>query len=648
MRRHPYDLFVSYAPVDERWVEEQLLPRLRAAQLRVLTSDDFEAGAPRLDNIERAVDQSRHTLAVMTPAWLAHAWNDFEALLAASSDPAGRQRRLIPLLLQPCDIPPRIAMLTPANFTDPSRFEENVQRLLKGLGVRAQIFISYKRNVAPDEPLALHLRTALEEAGHRVFMDQTMAVGVEWAREIHRQIEQCDYLVVLLSQASVNSEMVAEEVAHAHAQTQKSGKARLLPVRVNYTEPLPYQLSHYLGELQYAAWVNEDDANMVTQRLLDAIRQFSDLRAASTAVLSAADEQPVQTAPKPYADPRFIETLFEPGGAVRPRAIYVERSGDELLRRELAKPHGTTTTIRATRQAGKSSLLVRGVAQARQQASRVVYIDLQPIEPETLETLDAFLRHFAASMVTQLRLDPAQVEKAWRGGLGAPDKTTYLLEDYVFPQVNGQIVLAVDEADRLLGASFQDTFFGLLRSWHNNRALNEQWEHLDIVLVISTEPHLLIQDVTQSPFNVGQKIRLDDFDAAQVQELNERYRQPLGHADLPDFMTFLGGHPYLSHKALYTLVTADVTWAELKAAAITGDHSFGDRLFGDHLRRYLWQLRDQPDLRETLKRILRHGECGDEVLFYRLQQAGLIRGSSRQACQMRCGLYEVYFGEKLV
>ena len=281
-------------------------------------------------------------------------------------------------------------------------------------------------------------------------------------------------------------------------------------------------------------------------------------------------------------------------------------------------------------------------AQARQQASRVVYIDLQPLEPASLENLDSFLRYFITSMVTQLRLDPAQVDKAWRGGLGAPDKTSYLLEDYVFPEVDGQIVLAVDEADRLLGAPFQDTFFGLLRSWHNNRARNEQWEMLDIVLVISTEPHLLIQDVNQSPFNVGQKIRLDDFDAAQVQELNLRYRQPLRDADLTDFMAFLGGHPYLSHKALYTLVTAGVSWSALKSTAVAGDHSFGD-----HLRRYLWQLRDQADLRDALKRILRHGECGDEVLFYRLQQAGLIRGGSRQACEMRCGLYEVYFRDKL-
>ena len=75
-------------------------------------------------------------------------------------------------------------------------------------------------------------------------------------------------------------------------------------------------------------------------------------------------------------------------------------------------------------------------------------------------------------------------------------------------------------------------------------------------------------------------------------------------------MAYLGGHPYLTHKALYTMVTEDMPWSQLKAALVEGGHSFGD-----HLRRYLWHLRDQPDLREALKRILRHGDCLDETFF---------------------------------
>jgi hypothetical protein len=386
--------------------------------------------------------------------------------------------------------------------------------------------------------------------------------------------------------------------------------------------------------------VDDDDA--LLHQLLAAIRDFAELTSPSTtATLGPSNDTLI--APKPYADPRFLDLLHEPGGAVRARsAFYVERDGDSLLRRELAKAHGTTTTIRAPRQTGKSSLLVRGIAQARQQRSKVVYIDLQPVEEGTLQNLDTFLRYFATNIVTQLRLDPVEVDKAWQGGLGAPDKTTYLFEDYILPNVDAQIVLALDEVDRLLNVSFQDTFFGLLRYWHNSRALNEQWEQLDLVLVISTEPHLLIKDVTQSPFNVGQKIRLDDFDLGQIRELNRRYRSPLHEDQLPDCLTFLGGHPFLTHKALYTLVTEDLSWSTLKEALADGGYSFGD-----HLRRYLWHLRDQPDLRDALKRIMRNGECLDESIFYRLAQAGLIKGSSREKCELRCGLYAGYFWGKL-
>lgn len=640
---YSYDLYLSYVAADRAWVTTALLPTLEQRSLRIcLPERDFDIGRPRLDNIERAIARSRHTLLVMTPAWLASEWQEFEGLLISTSDPAGRLRRLIPLLLEPCPLPPRIAMLTYADFTEPAQRSFAMKRLLHVLGTQAQIFISYKRHAEPDEPLALQLRAALEQAGHRVFIDQALPVGVAWAQAINRQIEASDFLVVLLSAASVQSEMVAAEVAYAHKHHQRTGKAKVLPVRICYDEPLPYQLSHYLDPLQYARWTSAEDSETLIRQLLDAIRQFADLQASAT-LPATANAATTVTAPKPYADPRFLELLYEPGGAMRAKDdFYIARTGDELLRRELGKAHGTTTTIRAPRQTGKSSLLVRAIAQARQQRNKVVYLDLQPVEPRTLETLDGFLHYFATHLVTQLRLDPVEVDKAWRGGLGAPDKTTYLLEDYVLPALDSQMVLALDEVDRLLGTPFHDTFFGLLRFWHNSRALNELWEKLNLVLVISTEPHLLIKDVTQSPFNVGQKIRLDDFTAAQVQELNGRYRLPLLTADLPDFMTFLGGHPFLSHKALYTLVTEDLNWSQLKRALGEGGYSFGD-----HLRRYLWHLRDQPELRDALKRILRHGDCHDETVFYRLLQAGLIKGASRQACTLRCGLYADYLKDKL-
>jgi hypothetical protein len=335
--------------------------------------------------------------------------------------------------------------------------------------------------------------------------------------------------------------------------------------------------------------------------------------------------------------------LPAPGGAVRTLSdLYIERKGDHQLRRELNKTHGTTTTIKAPRQCGKSSLLIRGIAQARQQQCKVVHMDLQRTTDEELHSLESFLRSFALNIVRCLRLDPAEVERAWNTPYSTTDKLTSLMEDYILLANEQRMVLAIDEADRLLPISFGSGFFGLMRAWHNSRTINDLWEQLDIILVISTEPYLLIADINQSPFNVGEEIVLRDFDEAQVRELNQRYHAPLREHELPALMELLNGHPYLVQRALYTLVTQQQSWAQLAERAVAADSPFAA-----HLRRYQWLLREQELLKKALRQVIARGSCPDEESFHRLWRAGLISGANSTTCRCRCKLYADYLGERL-
>jgi hypothetical protein len=133
---YKYDVFISYSHDDRDWVRKELLPRLEQAGLKVIIDyRDFVIGMPSLVNIETAVDNSRYTLVVLTPAWLESQWAEFEGLLVSTRDPAGRKRKLIPLMLEPCQqLPPRIAMLTYADFTVPSQRDTEMERLLKSIG----------------------------------------------------------------------------------------------------------------------------------------------------------------------------------------------------------------------------------------------------------------------------------------------------------------------------------------------------------------------------------------------------------------------------------------------------------------------------------------------------------------------------------
>src|SRR5207245_8157667 len=120
----------------------------------------------------------------------------------------------------------------------------------------------YKRYAQPDEQVLELLETELRAAGHSVFIDRHLVIGVEWAKEIEREIRTADAVVPLLSPTSVKSEMLGYEVEIASQSAQEqNGKPRLLPIRVSYTDPLPEEtvLPSILDPLEYSLWEGPQD-----------------------------------------------------------------------------------------------------------------------------------------------------------------------------------------------------------------------------------------------------------------------------------------------------------------------------------------------------------------------------------------------------
>lgn len=517
---------------------------------------------------------------------------------------------------------------------------------------QARLFISYKRHATTDHNLATFLQEFLTEKGHHAFIDQTMRTGTSWLEEIDQQLKSSDFLIVLLSKGSADSEMVQAEVRRAYEYGKAQGHPHILPVRMAYEGLLPYTIDAFLNPLQYVTWQNETDNARVSQEIIAAIdgqlpeqQPFVSFQAEKEITIAEDGRIPAKdgqlSPPLPAFDPRFLEELIAPGGTVRlSDHFYIERDADIHFKRQLARP-GSITTIRASRQTGKSSLLVRGVQLARQQKAKVINLDLQRLDQDHLVDPEIFLRYMADFIARQLRIEPQEVEKAWRGSLGPQDKLTYFIEDNILSKTDGFVVLAMDEVDRLLETDFYTDFFGLVRSWHNSAAYDERWEKLNIAMVISTEPYLLIADVNQSPFNVGLKLYLQDFNESQVQDLNQRHGFPIIQDNFSEFMKLLGGHPYLTRKALYTLVVENHTWKDFSANAASDQGPFSD-----HLRRHQWLLREEPKLQESLKQIIRHNRSDDDKSVFRLLRAGLVKGAGDDyTC--RCDLYRLYFKDKL-
>ncbi|MGH7494308.1 MAG: toll/interleukin-1 receptor domain-containing protein [bacterium] len=131
---YKYDLFISYSHRNKDWVQAWLLPELEGAGIKVcIDFRDFQPGVPMLHEMERAVIQSRKTLIVLTPDYLKSQPAAFETILVQATDPAAQYRRLIPLLLEPCELPLRIRQLAYIDFTASSEAALQLQRLIEAI-----------------------------------------------------------------------------------------------------------------------------------------------------------------------------------------------------------------------------------------------------------------------------------------------------------------------------------------------------------------------------------------------------------------------------------------------------------------------------------------------------------------------------------
>ena len=83
--------------------------------------------------MENAVAASLRSLLVLTQDWVDSQWTRFESLLIQHRDPAGVLQSTLPLLLEPCDVPDRIGMLTRADFTGDADNEKEFAKLLKAI-----------------------------------------------------------------------------------------------------------------------------------------------------------------------------------------------------------------------------------------------------------------------------------------------------------------------------------------------------------------------------------------------------------------------------------------------------------------------------------------------------------------------------------
>jgi AAA-like domain len=326
--------------------------------------------------------------------------------------------------------------------------------------------------------------------------------------------------------------------------------------------------------------------------------------------------------------------------------FYIDRPPLEEKCYEAIQEPGALIRIKGPQQMGKTSLMVRILAKAREQGSAIVTMNFSIAEEEYFSSLRRLLYVFCVCTSKSLGL-PNRLEELWDDMVGNSYNTISYFEQYLLPSVEGPVVLAFDDLERVFQyPTIAADFLGLLRVMHEKTkygdAYSAAWQKLKIVVVHSTEAYIPLK-THQSPFNVGLSIDLPEFTQSQVLNLVNRHQLDWEMAMVDQLMNHVGGHPMLVRQGLYHIARQETSLADLVAIA-----SDGNAIYGDHLRHLLMHLQQRPELTLAFRQVLKSPEPVqlDPIAGLMLQGLGLIHLQDTMATPS-CQLYLQYFRDIL-
>ncbi len=240
---------------------------------------------------------------------------------------------------------------------------------------------------------------------------------------------------------------------------------------------------------------------------------------------------------------------------------YIERQADQDLYDALVDEQ--FCYVLTSRQMGKSSLRVHVMQRLHDAGLKCSAIDLTGIGSKNI-TPDQWYYGILKQILKDLNLlAVVDIQGFWRDreDLSLVQRLSEFVDLILLQHLTEPIVVFVDEIDSTISLPFSsDDFFAWIRYCYNLRADRSQYQRLSFCLLGVATPNDLIQDVTETPFNIGTAIELERFKKGQITPLVEHLSDQIENLSEArnEIHQWTRGQPFLTQRLCQLIQASEI------------------------------------------------------------------------------------------
>lgn len=212
-----------------------------------------------------------------------------------------------------------------------------------------------------------------------------------------------------------------------------------------------------------------------------------------------------------------MEKVLKPYTII-PQELYIQRDADRQLKR-IIDDMGRPGYVLVSRQMGKTNLLLNAKRKFETPADVFVYIDLSNPFETAKSCFENIIDIALDTNYDKFKSASELIRQRRKEFIDTPAHKQHLNElRILLKAITGKLVIILDEIDALTKTDYSDQIFAQIRSIYFSRVNYKELSNLTYILSGVIEPNEIIKDPKISPFNIGQKIFLNDFDREEFKQ----------------------------------------------------------------------------------------------------------------------------------